>query len=69
MLVYFFAGFLKNLTQCMTKLRVLVQCLCYFTDITLVYLMCGWVYLCVGRVEESHYLDPRNSTKDEERKG
>jgi hypothetical protein len=32
MLMYFFAGFSKNLTLCMTKLRVLVLCLSYFTD-------------------------------------
>jgi hypothetical protein len=28
----FFAGFLKNLTLCMTKLRILVLCFSYFTD-------------------------------------
>jgi hypothetical protein len=30
-LMYFFAGFFLNLTLCMTKLRVLVLCLSYFT--------------------------------------
>jgi hypothetical protein len=32
MLMYFFAGFKKNLTLCMTKLRVLVLCFSYFPD-------------------------------------
>jgi hypothetical protein len=30
--MYFFAVFLKDLTPCVTKLRVLVLCLSYFTD-------------------------------------
>jgi hypothetical protein len=33
MLMYYFAGFFKNLTLCMTKLRVLLAlCFWYFTD-------------------------------------
>ncbi len=40
MLMYFFAGFFKNLTLCMTKLRVLVLCFSCFTDNSIMY----WQY-------------------------
>ncbi len=32
MIMYFFAGFFKNLTLCMTNHRVLVLCLSYYTE-------------------------------------
>ncbi len=37
MLMYFFAGFFFNLTLCMAKLRVLVLCFSYFTDISIIF--------------------------------
>jgi len=47
MLMYFFCRLFLNLTLCMTKLRVLVLCLSYFTDNSIMFLEISALYFHV----------------------